>query len=768
MATTTPARRPCAALPAVLALLVLVGRPATGAAAGGSHPDTATVQRILVLLSAVGGEYREGLDEKGAVVRPIELDEARLLLREARQHVDGLGDGVPAELASRIEGLTRAIDARSRPEEVEAQVDAARDLLSRATGVAPDVLPPAPPSAARGQAVFLANCSGCHGEHGAGDGPQAVGLERKPANFTDPIFMRGETPSDFFHVVSVGKRLGAMPAWGDVLSVQERWDAVAYVWSLSGSAGAVAEGQGVFLAHCAGCHGAAGDGHGALAPELLSPIPDLSQPGRLAGRSDEELFATVSEGIHGAAMPAFARTLTEVERWRAVAFLRLLSLGGPARAADAASAADAGGVEASGALAETRRLLDASVDAARRGDPSAASMATDAYFRFEPLEPRLRAIDPDVVRNVEEGFLRLRTAMQDSGAQDLTPLAVSLHRDLEIAGRALEPTVDAYARFAQSAMIILREGFEIVLIIGALLAYVRRSGHADMARPIHLGTGLGVIASLATAAVLTTLLRLHPGASDVLEGGAMLLAAVVLFWVSYWIVSKAEAERWQRYIQGKVQHALAAGSTTTLAAAAFLAVYREGFETVLFYQALIGSAPEGDFAVGGGFAVGALALAVVYVLFNRFGRRIPIRPFFLGTGALLYAMAVIFAGKGVHELQEAAVVTLTPVAWGPRVELLGVFPTVESLAAQGVLLACLVYGLVVTLRRAAKRRAEGMLVLRDELRRLCEQAEAMRAEVAGLRAVDAVASAGIGARLDGLIGRVRDLEARVRPSNGRA
>src|SRR5262249_35014108 len=134
------------------------------------------------------------------------------------------------------------------------------------------------------------------------------------------------------------------------------------------------------------------------------------------------------------------------------------------------------------------------------------------------------------------------------------------------------------------------------------------------------------------------------GASDVLEGAAMLLAAAVLFWVSYWIVSKAEAERWQRYIQGKVQHALAAGSTTTLAAAAFLAVYREGFETVLFYQALLGSAPAGDVAVGAGFATGALALAGVYVVFNRFGRRLPIRPFFLGTGALLYAMAVIFAG----------------------------------------------------------------------------------------------------------------------------
>jgi high-affinity iron transporter len=179
----------------------------------------------------------------------------------------------------------------------------------------------------------------------------------------------------------------------------------------------------------------------------------------------------------------------------------------------------------------------------------------------------------------------------------------------------------------------------------------------------------------------------------------MLLAAVVLFFVSYWLVSKAEADRWQRYIRSKVETALSARSGTALGAAAFLAVYREGFETILFYQALFTSAPAGDTMVSAGLLAGTVLLGVAYVAFQRIQSRVPMRAFFLGTGAFLYVMAIVFAGRGVAELQEAGTVSFTPVAWMPRVETLGIFPTVESLAAQGVFVGLLVFALVVTFAR---------------------------------------------------------------------
>lgn len=179
----------------------------------------------------------------------------------------------------------------------------------------------------------------------------------------------------------------------------------------------------------------------------------------------------------------------------------------------------------------------------------------------------------------------------------------------------------------------------------------------------------------------------------------MLLASAVLFWVSYWLIAKSEADRWQRYIQGKVQHAVSSGSGSALAAAAFLAVYREGFETVLFYQALAAGAPAGDPMIGMGFVAGLVLLGALYAALRQVGIKIPMAQFFLVTGGLLYLMAFIFAGKGVFELQEAGVVGLTPVDWAPRIPALGIYPSVETLLAQGVLVALLLYATVVTLRR---------------------------------------------------------------------
>jgi high-affinity iron transporter len=741
-------------------LAVLLGSPAAlGATVAATPADEA--RRLLTLLRGVGEEYREALDADGRLVRPLEIEEARLLIAEARDHAGRLGGATAGELTAGLDGLAAALGSTAPLATVEALVDTLRRTVTTATGVVEDFLPGAPPSPVRGQAVYAAHCVSCHGERGAGDGADASGLERKPADFSDASFMRAETPSDFFTVVSVGRRRAAMPAWGDVLSVQERWDVISYVRGLATSSAALAQGRGLYLAHCAGCHGETADGRGPFASTLPTPVPDLRTPAALVRRADADLFAVVTDGV-GTAMPGFARSLSDEERWNVVAFLRTASLDtstGLAPDTQARSGAPAAGV----ALAEVRRLLAAAVAAYAKGDPAASQLATDAYLAFEPVEPALGARHPDLVLRVEEAFLRFRLALREPGGQ-AAALADAVRQELTAAEAALGSPADAWARFVQSAAIILREGFEVVLILGALIAYVVKSGNAAMKRSIYGGAGLGMAASVATAVLLVTVFRLTPGAAEVLEGAAMLLAACVLFWVSYWIISKAEAERWQRYIQGKVKRALAEGSGTALAAAAFLAVYREGFETVLFYQALLAGAPAGDVLIPLGFVVGVALLAVVYVVFNRFGLRLPIRPFFLATGAFLYYLAVVFAGQGVRELQEAGVVGMTPVAWAPEIAFLGLFPTVETLAAQGVLLLLLAYALGVTLRRRQAHAEAEHETLRAEVRRLRELAETLRAEVVAMQAIEGAA---LGARLDGLLVQVAALEKRVGGTNGR-
>jgi high-affinity iron transporter len=397
-------------------------------------------------------------------------------------------------------------------------------------------------------------------------------------------------------------------------------------------------------------------------------------------------------------MPAFGHMLDDDARWSVVAFVRSLALAPSAPVALAAT--EAAQEDVGRAIAESGRLVDEAVAAHARGDERARALATDAYFAFEPVERRLGGVDVSIVGRVEQAFLTLRGALGEADAAAVAARAADVHAGLAAADAALRQTGSAWAWGVQSATIIVREGVEVVLVIGALLAYVTRSGHTAMRRQIWAGAGFGIVLSLVTAYLLATLLSFAPGTGALLEGIAMLTAAAVLFFVSYWIISKAEADRWQRYIQGRVKQAMTSGSSFALATAAFLAVYREGFETVLFYQALLAGAGGARAAVAVGFGVGCVVLAVIAILFRGLGVRLPIRPFFLVTGALLYAMSVVFAGKGIHELQEAAVVGVTNVAGVPQIDFLGVFPTVETLAAQGVLLACVLFGVFVAFRRS--------------------------------------------------------------------
>jgi high-affinity iron transporter len=240
----------------------------------------------------------------------------------------------------------------------------------------------------------------------------------------------------------------------------------------------------------------------------------------------------------------------------------------------------------------------------------------------------------------------------------------------------------------------------------------------------------------------------------------------VLFFVSYWLISKSEAAKWQRYIQGKVKTAVATGSGLALASAAFLAVYREGVETVLFYQALLASSGEALTPVAVGFAAGLLGLTVLYLLFLRFGMRLPIRQFFLATSVLLYYLSFVFAGKGVAELQEAGWISMTPVPGLPRIEFIGLYPTVETLLVQGVLLVCLVYAIAVTLR-GWRRAAPQVDATAGEVGQLRELVSEIRRELGKL----AENSPGGPDQTAALRARVVELEEQMSlqfPANGRA
>ena len=442
----------------------------------------------------------------------------------------------------------------------------------------------------------------------------------------------------------------------------------------AGDAAALARGRVVFRTACASCHGETGRGDGPAARGLVPGPANLADPAVMGAKSRVDLYRQLLLGVAGTSMPAFERTLSDSDRWAVAAFVQTLQYGGSGDAA---------------IFAAVRRQLDAAV-ATRSG-----AAAFDAYMAFEGVEGAVKARQPALATRLENEFRELRDRV---GSGDVGPLHRQLLGDLENAERVVTDKSSTANLLAQSFLLLVREGFEAILIIAALMTFLTKAGAADRRGEVAWGAWAGVGASAVTAILFELLIETTPGQRDALEGVTMLVAVVVLFFVSYWLLSKVEADKWTAFLKQRVHAALSSGSALALASVAFLAVYREGVETILFYKALLVSGGSGDAGtVALGVGLGAATLVALYVVIMRLGLRIPMKLFFAVTGALLYYMAFVFAGKGIAELQEGRIVgtTVIPALEWLRVPFLGIYPTVQSLALQGLLLVLAIAAWVV-------------------------------------------------------------------------
>lgn len=365
-------------------------------------------------------------------------------------------------------------------------------------------------------------------------------------------------------------------------------------------------------------------------------------------------------------------------------------------------------------MAKIESTLNQAVAAYERGDQEKAKqLAKDAYFDvFESsgMETAIRlSISSRRAFEVEYGFTEVNQLLR-SGAtatrvrQQMVVLVGMLREDAgRIGGGEGGSTAGG---FVTSFLIIVREGFEAILIIGAILAYLMKSGNGAKVRVIYQSATIAIFASIATAVAIKYLLNISGASQELLEGVTMLIAVAVLFSVSFWLLGKVQAQKWQQYIQSKVASSLTTGSTFALWTAAFLAVYREGAETVLFYLALLsGSGSSQLGSIGLGFAAGAVVLVAIYIAIKWGSVRIPLKPFFIGTGVLLYYMAFVFAGKGIRELQEAGIMATSFIPNLPSLEFLGIFPTWQGIALQSALLLAAGGGLAYQYLSQSRSRA---------------------------------------------------------------
>ncbi len=666
--------------------IVVVATAAALPAGAQEHP----ARRVANIVSVAVEEYGKAVDATGRLVSTQEYQEANDFLIDAKRAAERLSGATAGPARLLLDSIAQAVTLRRAPAALDSLERRFANVLGNEARLE---LPRRPIDLAEGRTIFQQSCATCHGATGRGDGPAAAGMNPRPPAIGTADHMRGITPALMFRITSIGIAGTPMAGFAGTLTPDQRWNVVAYVNTLRTTREQQLEGEGLFTQRCASCHGVTGAGDGTLARSLTKLPPEIGTVAWQVEHSDEQVALVVREGMPGTAMPA-SRDLSDAQAASIVAYLRTL----PMRDRNGAAVAQSSdSMSAQAAARNVIAQLEQSLSAAKSGRPSdAGDKAFDAYIAFEPLERTARAKNPGLVSSMERQFAEFKAAVRSNDVRGAENVRDAIEATLPQVVALTAPTGSGAEAFWQSFLIIIREGFEAILVIGAIVAFLIKTGHRERLRSIWTGVALAVVASAVTAVILKTLLAAAPASREFIEGTTLLLAVLVLFSVSYWLISKVEAAKWQQFIKEKVSTALDQGGGRALTFVAFLAVYREGAETALFYQALFNEGPQVVLPISLGIAAGAAALAVVFTLFYRFGMRIPLRPFFSVTSVLLYYMAFVFMGKGIRELQEGNIIPLSAIRGFPHVDALGLYPSWQGVLSQFVLLLLFAFAVLKT------------------------------------------------------------------------
>ena len=353
-------------------------------------------------------------------------------------------------------------------------------------------------------------------------------------------------------------------------------------------------------------------------------------------------------------------------------------------------------------LAVVRASIDQTLELVKQGKiEEAYDQAKTGYLdHFEYVEIPLRVAAPDLTAEAETKFAEIRGLIKDKAPVDVVRTnIIELRRLIDDTERRLTDTgFNAAAVVAgQSFLIIFREGLEAVLLLTALLGYLEATKATQYRKPITWGVIIGLAATAVTYLVLRSILAVLPVGREVLEAAVATAAVAVLLYISFWLIARLEHRRWMEFLRSRLFNAVSIGSTTALVLVGFTAMYREGLETALLYQALVEFGEGLGWWIVVGLAVGLIALAVVSYLIFRLGRRLPIKTFLVCAVLLLMATSVAFLGNAVRSLQTADLIGLTPIDGLPHAPIflaqaLGYWPSVQTLASQAALIAVYVLG----------------------------------------------------------------------------
>ncbi len=315
------------------------------------------------------------------------------------------------------------------------------------------------------------------------------------------------------------------------------------------------------------------------------------------------------------------------------------------------------------------------------------------------MENIVGAKDTQLKLDTEASFNKISALMRAGASKEQIVAAQNKLFDQLTQSLELTKKSSNWDLFLYAFIIILREGFEALIIVAAVIALLIKSGNSKHLNIVYSALGVAVVLSIATAYGLNYIFGSENAGQtrEVMEGAVMLIAVVLLFYVGFWLLSNASSKKWSAYIQGQISSSLSSGDSKMLWWTVFLAVYREGAETVLFYLALLFDAksPAATSMVVAGFVAGLAALIIVYIVIKKFSLKIAIKPFFIATSVIIFYMSVVFVGKGVMELVEGKVFVPTVIDGLPTITWIGFYPYVQSLVPQAVMIVLLIAGILI-------------------------------------------------------------------------
>jgi high-affinity iron transporter len=610
-------------------------------------------RQILQLAEYIGVDYAEAITQ-GQITNADEFAEMQQFASIIIEKTNRLNNDEPNSLKTDALQLQQAIEDKLSLEVIQGLSQKIRkQLLSQSPAL---VLPTQLLAKNNVTQLFIENCSSCHGTLGQGDGPLAKSLSPEPTNFTDQERALNRSILGLFDAISDGLEGSAMRAFSE-LNDQQRWSLAFYVGSLA--------------------------------------------------------FESTAEPIAATAVHTNKDNSIELQQWVNSNPTQLMQQNAQIDDAQLALLRSQPQLlfqDALSPISTARINLQAAVKAYQANElAQAQTLAVSAYLDgFELIENTLDAHDSGLRKSIEGQLLNFRNLLKTTGQdtlvnQELASILTQLDQaDTVLTGQSLSNN----AMFSAALIILLREGLEALLVIIALMTVLIKTERHDAIKFVHLGWISALVAGVLTWWAADNLISISGASRELMEGGAALLAALVLFYVGYWMHSKTQGSKWQSYIKNNVDRHLNAGTLWGLTGLAFISVYREVFETILFYQSLltqaIGSASSNEQVsyLVYGLLAGIAILAVIAWLMMRYSVKLPLARFFAVSAYFMLFLAFILAGKGISALQEAAIINLTPFPIDVSVSWLGIASTWQGLSIQ--MLIVVLFSVMVMRNRYAK------------------------------------------------------------------